>query len=180
MLDLLQLQDKARRDASAYREEFLLQHRRYLASLEVLRLKPSTVPDEFPQLVNFLSHVAESYRSTLHELPTQLGGLIDSESCQLLDPVVRKAVVAALILLRNRGLVEATVSLPIFFRCFRVQDKQLRAVLYKHIVNDVRNINRKGQNDKLNRTLQNFMYHLHAALQNRNSEVTESYRPAQC
>jgi protein SDA1 len=160
VLDLLQLQDRGRRDPAAYRDEFLLQHRRYLASLEVIRLKPSAVPDEFPQLVHFLAHVAESYKTTLEGLPAQLTKLVDGDNCHLLDPEVRRSVVSALILLRNRGLIEATVSLPVFFRLFRVQDKSLRSMLYKHIIGDVRNINKKGSNDKLNRTLQNFMYNM--------------------
>ena len=160
VLDIQQLQDRARRDPTSYRDEFLLQHRRFVASLEVMRLRPAAVPDEFPQLVSFLAHLAESYKTTLSTLPAQLTELVDGENGHLLDPEVRKAVVSALILLRNRGLIEATESLPVFFRLFRVQDKQLRAQLYKHIVSDVRNINRKGRNEKLNRTLQNFMYNM--------------------
>ena len=160
VLDIQQLQDRARRDPTSYRDEFLLQHRRFIASLEVLRLRPDAVPDEFPQLINFLAHVAESYKTTLVDLPAQLTELVDGENCQLLDPEVRKAVVSALILLRNRGLVEPTASLPVFFRLFRVHDKELRSQLYRHIVNDVRNINKRGANQKTNRTLQNFMYNM--------------------
>jgi protein SDA1 len=160
VLDIQQLQDRARRDPTSYRDEFLLQHRRFIASLEVLKLRPDAVPDEFPQLINFLAHVAESYKTTLVDLPAQLTKLVDGENCQLLDPEVRKAVVSALILLRNRGLIEPTASLPVFFRLFRVHDKQLRSQLYRHIVNDVRNINKSGSNEKVNRTLQNFMYNM--------------------
>eukprot|EP01043_Picozoa_sp_COSAG02_P032150 COSAG02_NODE_2135_length_9714_cov_4.465731_3_plen_910_part_00 len=160
VLDIQQLQDRARRDPTSYRDEFLLQHRRFIASLEVLKLRPDAVPDEFPQLINFLAHVAESYKTTLADLPAQLTKLVDGENCQLLDPEVRKAVVSALILLRNRGLIEPTASLPVFFRLFRVHDKQLRSQLYRHIVNDVRNINKRGSNEKTNRTLQNFMYNM--------------------
>lgn len=110
-LDILQLQDKARRDPTAYRDEFLLQHRRFLASLEVIRLKPSAVPDEFPQLINFLAHLATTYTQTLAKLPEQLIQLVDGDHCSLLDPEVRKTVVASLILLRNRDLVEPATTL---------------------------------------------------------------------
>eukprot|EP01052_Picozoa_sp_SAG31_P001884 SAG31_NODE_63_length_28659_cov_23.074685_19_plen_839_part_00 len=157
-LDILQLQDKARRDPTAYRDEFLLQHRRFLASLEVIRLKPSAVPDEFIQLVHFLAHLATTYKATLAQLPQQLIQLVDGDHCSLLDPDVRKTVVASLILLRNRSLVEASVTLPVFFRLFRVHDKELRKLLYQHIISDVRNANKKGDSQKLNRALQNFMY----------------------
>jgi protein SDA1 len=41
---------------------------------------------------------------------------------------------------------------------FRIPDKKLREMLYKHIVNDITRINEKKRDEKVNRTLQNFMY----------------------
>ena len=40
----------------------------------------------------------------------------------------------ALILMRNRSQLDAMTVLPLFFRLFRCQDKQLRHQLFKHIV----------------------------------------------
>lgn len=45
-----------------------------------------------------------------------------------------------------------------FFKLFRCKDKPLRQMLYSHIVTDIKNINEKHKNQKMNRTLQNFMY----------------------
>jgi protein SDA1 len=46
----------------------------------------------------------------------------------------------------------------LFFKLFRCKDKPLRQMLYSHIVTDIKNINEKHKNQKMNRTLQNFMY----------------------
>ena len=40
--------------------------------------------------------------------------------------------------------------LELFFRLFRCKDKLLREVLYSHIVTDIKNINAKHKNNKVN------------------------------
>ena len=51
--------------------------------------------------------------------------LLDELHAQL-DGQLRKAMVQALILLKNKGLVAPADALPLLFRLFRVQDKALR------------------------------------------------------
>ncbi len=41
---------------------------------------------------------------------------------------------------------------------FRSKDKLLRAMLMSHIVSDIRNMNRHHRNDKVNKSIQAFMY----------------------
>ena len=48
--------------------------------------------------------------------------------------------------------------LPLFFTLFKCRDKQLRELLYSHIVNDIKSANAKVKNNKLNKTLQSFMF----------------------
>lgn len=45
-----------------------------------------------------------------------------------------------------------------FFTLFKCKDKALRELLYNHIVNDIKNANAKAKNNKLNKTLQSFMF----------------------
>ena len=73
---------------------------------------------------------------------------------------VRKACVSALILMRNKGAVAPLQILELFFRVMAVvPDKALREQLYNHIVNDIRNINKKGKRDeKVNRSIQTFLH----------------------
>lgn len=56
----------------------------------------------------------------------------------------------ALILLRNKNLINPTSLLELFFELLRCHDKLLRKTLYTHIVTDVKNINAKHKNNKVN------------------------------
>mmetsp|Transcript_4416 Transcript_4416/g.7852 ORF Transcript_4416/g.7852 Transcript_4416/m.7852 type:complete len:871 (-) Transcript_4416:66-2678(-) len=73
---------------------------------------------------------------------------------------IRKSCVSALILMRNKGALEPLRLLELFFRLMAVvPDKGLRELLYKHMVNDIRNINKKGKrDDKVNRSIQSFLH----------------------
>lgn len=73
---------------------------------------------------------------------------------------IRKTCVSALILMRNKGALEPLRVLELFFRLMAVvPDKTLREILYKHMVNDIRNINKKGKrDDKVNRAIQSFLH----------------------
>jgi protein SDA1 len=67
-------------------------------------------------------------------------------------------MVQALVLLRNREMISSTALLSLFFTLFRCRDKVLRDILYNHIVNDIKTSNQKAKNNKMNKTLQGFMY----------------------
>eukprot|EP00548_Thalassiothrix_antarctica_P006137 CAMPEP_0194136088 /NCGR_PEP_ID=MMETSP0152-20130528/6120_1 /TAXON_ID=1049557 /ORGANISM="Thalassiothrix antarctica, Strain L6-D1" /LENGTH=824 /DNA_ID=CAMNT_0038832595 /DNA_START=77 /DNA_END=2551 /DNA_ORIENTATION=+ len=83
-----------------------------------------------------------------------------SSSALSLHRDVRKACVSALILMRNKGAIQPLKLLELFFRIMSVvPDKSLRELLYHHIVNDIRNINKKGKRDeKVNRSIQAFLH----------------------
>lgn len=110
----------------------------------------------------------------------------------VLDPALRRGLVKALILLRNKGQLTPTELHPLFFRLFRCQDKDLRQMLFRHIISglrdlkveendcnvtpsnlvsavassdsfcacraDIKSANQKQRNERLNRSLQNFLY----------------------
>lgn len=63
-----------------------------------------------------------------------------------------------MILLRNKGLLEPTALLSLFFELLRCQDKSLRLFLKTHIITDIKNVNSTQRNVKVNTPLQNFMY----------------------
>ncbi|KAK5575873.1 hypothetical protein RB653_007007 [Dictyostelium firmibasis] len=157
ILDLLQLQNLTKRDPSAYKEEFLLQYQHYLTQLQIFQLKPTKDFKHFSQLVSYLSHVCACYPKELSEFPKQISDLLEN-NCNNLEPELRKILAKSLILMRNRNLLPQIQMLSLFFKLFRVHDKPLRSLLYSHIVADIKNTNLKQKNQKLNRTLQNFMF----------------------
>lgn len=97
-----------------------------------------------------------------------------SKSAALLHVEVRRGMVMALLLMRNRGMIPALPLLKLFFQLFRVQDKLMREVVFSHIIADIKNLNRpsggtgsrrkvklhpsEGNRSAVNRALQSFMY----------------------
>jgi len=89
-----------------------------------------------------------------------LDGLNLPASALSLHKDVRKSCVSALILMRNKGKLPPLQLLELFYRVMAVvPDKGLREQLYKHIVNDIRNINKNNKRDeKVNRNVQVFLH----------------------
>ncbi|ACO63536.1 predicted protein [Micromonas commoda] len=178
--DLLSLQGKAKRDPEGYRDDVLMQLQHYNALHGLFMLKPGKDFREFADLVGFLAQVSASYKA---DIPSFHVGLIEllEKHYALLDPHLRRSLVSALILLRNRGSATAAELLPLFFKLFRCQDKQLRVMIFRHIVADVKGANKTRRNEALNRQVQNF---LAAALKDENEAaakkalavITELYR----
>ncbi|KAI0215847.1 Protein SDA1 [Lamellibrachia satsuma] len=155
--NLPQLQNWIKRDAGSYHDEFRQQFRHYESTLQVFLLKPSAFNETLSQLVMFLAQVSQCYPEDLAGFPQQLKDILHQHST-VLDPEMRMTLCQALILMRNRGLVTPTLLLELFFELFRCQDTLLRKTLRNYIVQDIKKINVKHRNAKVNRTLQNFMY----------------------
>ena len=71
---------------------------------------------------------------------------------------MRNSFCRALILLRNKNLISPLDLLELFFQLLRCPDKALRKFLETHIITDIKNMNAKQKDMKLNSTLQNFMF----------------------
>eukprot|EP00842_Homolaphlyctis_polyrhiza_P007038 jgi/Hompol1/923/HPOL_002599-RA len=157
--NLPQLQNKIKRDPQSYKEEFLQQLRHFESTLSIFNLKPqdSIISTEFADQILFLSHVSQCYPKETAEFPEKLIELL-SKHYQIMSPDVRKTMVQALILMRNKSVVKQTRLLGLFFTLFRCNDKPLRALLHSHIVSDIKASNAKSKNNAMNKTLQNFMY----------------------
>lgn len=101
--------------------------------------------------------MAQCYVEELITFPQQLVDLLKNHSTTL-DAGMRNTFCRALILLRNKNLIPALDLLELFFQLLKCPDKSLRAFLEKHIITDIKNMNAKHKDMKLNSTLQNFMY----------------------
>merc|ERR1719474_2646892 len=71
---------------------------------------------------------------------------------------MRLSICRALILLRNKALIEPSQLHKLFFQLLRCQDKSLRSFLKDNIVNDIKNTNSKSKDQKLNASLQSYMF----------------------
>ncbi len=89
-----------------------------------------------PQMCCAASHhdqVAYCYKDSTSSFAEELMELLDRQGA-VLDPDLRLSLVKSLILLRHRGQVAATQTLPLLFKLFRCSDKLLRQTCFRHIV----------------------------------------------
>lgn len=145
--------------------QFLQQHRHYQALVQVFQHDPSHNDKSFEALVMFLAQICQCYPDELKEYPNELMNLLKLYST-VLHPEVRlvsevnvyyvmlteflQILCKALILLRNKGLLLVTDLLSLFFELLRCNDKHLRTFLRTHIVTDIKNMNAKHKDAKLN------------------------------
>lgn len=155
--NLPQLQNLIKRDPQSYIEEFQQQYRHYQSNVQIFKLQPDKPYKELADLVMFLAQVAHCYLQQLSTFPQELTDLLLSHHT-VLESDLRMTFCKALILLRNKDLINPTGLLELFFELLRCHDKLLRKTLYTHIVADIKNINAKHKNNKVNTMLQNFMY----------------------
>lgn len=182
-LKLSQLQNLCKRDPQGHRADYDAQIRRLQSQCHILSLNPSAKPpSQLSELIQFAAAVSSSSYS--QETSDGIADLLvclllgkshentDENHFKSLDRLslptsalnlhrdVRKSCVSSLILMRNKGKLQPLRLLELFYRVMAViPDKGLREQLYKHIVNDVRNINKKGKRDeKVNRNIQTFLH----------------------
>ncbi|XP_017044692.1 protein SDA1 homolog [Drosophila ficusphila] len=155
--NLPQLQNLIKRDPESYSDEFHIQYQHFLSLLEVFALNPSEENKSLDDIVMFIAQVAQCYPAVCEEFPKRLSDLLRNYAT-VLDPAMRNCFVKALILLRNKNLVPALDILELFFQLLRCPDKNLRTFLQTHIVTDIKNMNAKHKDMKLNSSLQAFMY----------------------
>merc|ERR1712168_15942 len=155
--NLPQLQNLIKRDPESYKHEFLQQYRHFESQFQIFMLKPSLQNDSLASSITFLSQVSNCYAAEMKQFPEKLIDLLQKHST-LLHPEIRMIICKGLILLRNKNMIRPVQVLELFFQLLRCQDKLLRKTLYNYIIQDIKNINSKHKDQKLNATLQNFMY----------------------
>ena len=159
-LKLSQLQNLCKRDPAGYKEDYDAQVRRLDSECKILGLSADSASKRLEELIQFCAAVSSSsYKQEVDMISSLLIDLL-SNNMHHLHRDIRKACVSALILMRNKGAVEPLKLMELFFRCMStVSDKALRELLYKHMVNDICNMNKKGKRqEKVNRSVQAFLH----------------------
>ena len=82
------------------------------------------------------------------DYPNTLFNLLD-EYAEVMDKDTRLNIIKVLILMRNKGLIEVIPLLKSFFHYFRINDKQLRALIYTHIITDISSSNKGKTNENV-------------------------------
>ena len=84
----------------------------------------------------------------LADYPSLLFGLMD-EHAEVMHRETRIAIVRVLILMRNKGLIDVIPLLKSLFHYFRINDKQLRDLIYSHIITDISSANKGKTNENV-------------------------------
>jgi len=157
VFSLPQLQNLMRRDPEAYKSEFEQQWSHFNSMLEIFKLKPQKPHKTFAEHVMFLAHVSTSFPGKAEELPTNLMDVLDEHS-QIMHADMRRTLVSALVLLRNRGVFPCLRTLPLYFKLFALQDKGLRKMLFAHITRDIVQMHKKSKSQQTTAELRTFFF----------------------
>ncbi|XP_059618258.1 protein SDA1 homolog [Phlebotomus argentipes] len=157
VINLPQLQNLIKKDPASYKDDFVQQYSHFENTLEIFKYTPDQPSKSLEDSVTFVAQVAQLYLDVCKDFPQQLIDVLKTFSINL-DPTVRNALCKALILLRNKNLIPALQLLELFFQLLRCPDKNFREFVRTHIITDIKNINAKNKDMKLNSTLQSFMY----------------------
>ncbi|PSN74587.1 SDA1-domain-containing protein [Corynespora cassiicola Philippines] len=161
--DLANLRYKAKRDPASYRDDFLNQYNQYETLRDLFVANPTTPGDSgivsLRDSIEFTAHLADSYPQETASFPDDLIHLLGLH--EHLEMELRDKIVGALVLLRNKEVIDSTKLLNCFFPILvSTPSKSLRALLFTKILSDLRSSNAKTINHKLNGTIQTVLYNL--------------------
>jgi protein SDA1 len=157
VMSLSTLQSLMKKDPEAYESEFAQQWSHFDSMVEIFKLKPQKPHKSFCEQVMFLAHVIPSFPSKGAALPGVLINALD-DHYQVMHAEMRQTLVAALIMLRNRGQFPLIQTLPLYFKLFTVQDKSMRNAIFSHIVKDLVQMTTMSRNQKTTVELRDFFF----------------------
>lgn len=156
IMSLPQLQNLMKRDPEAYKTEFDQQWEHFVTMMEMFQLKPQRPHKNFGEQTMFLAHVSPCFPEHKDRLPDILIKSLQ-EHHAVLHVTIRRTLVSALILLRNRHQFELMKVMPLYFKLFTVDDRTLRQMMFTHVVRDIAAMNLKSKHQKSNREIQSFL-----------------------
>lgn len=151
------IQNMIHKDRASYKSDFYQQYTLYKEELEVFLSKPNESYKLLSDLIMFISQTCTCYPESVEEFSKGLHDALDKHATSL-NPDMRMVMCRALILLRNKGRIKPLALYQLFFKLFRCKSKVLRSTLYNFIIQDIKRVNTGHKDNKLNRSLQGFMY----------------------
>lgn len=155
--NLTQLQNLIKRDRDSYKDEFRQQLAHFETTLEIFNLNPTEYNKKLDEQAMFLAQVTQCYQNEMKHFPQKIVDILKTHNTTMHNEM-RLSLCKCLILLRNKNFITAFDLLELFFSLIKCQDKNLREYLKTHIISDIKYMNMKHKDMKLNSTLQNFIY----------------------
>jgi protein SDA1 len=132
-------------------------------------MKPIKENKQLSDTVLFLANISHCYPAELSQFPQQLIDILKKYS-NVLNPEVRLACVRALLLIRNKNLIEPMHIFELAFLLFKCKDKLLRSTLYNHLLNDVKKMKTKL---KAHKELQKIQQYVFSVIKDSNANVAK-------
>ena len=111
-------------------------------------------------MIDLIAHVADCYPEDLAGFPNELKEILTQHHVEL-HRELREKIVASLLLLKRKDLIDSTDVLTTLFPILvSSPSKSLREQIFTKILSDMRNSNSKTINHPLNRTIQTVLYNL--------------------
>lgn len=155
--NLTQLQNLIKRDRDSYKDEFRQQLAHFETTLEIFNLNPTEYNKKLDEQAMFLAQVTQCYQNEMKHFPQKIVDILKTHNTTMHNEM-RLSLCKCLILLRNKNFITAFDLFELFFSLIKCQDKNLREYLKTHIISDIKYMNMKHKDMKLNSTLQNFIY----------------------
>ena len=111
--DLGNLQEKIRRDAPSYKDDFINQYSQYSSFLSLFLQAPTSTDEQgiisLRELIDFVAHVADCYPQATKTFPADLVTLLTQHHA-VLEPELRDKIVSSLVLLRKKDIIDSARS----------------------------------------------------------------------
>ncbi|KAI1084704.1 SDA1-domain-containing protein [Whalleya microplaca] len=162
--DLAGLQHKIRKDPETYEKEFIENWQQFDSAHEKFLADPVGADSNslitFREQIDLIAHVAELYPQITATFPDALKEILFKHH-SVLESTLREKIVSSLTLLRRKDVIDSNYLLTTLFPILiSTPSKSSRMLLYQKILSDLRNINTKSTNHRVNRTMQTVLYNL--------------------
>ena len=155
--NLLDLQNKIKKDPVGYYDDFVQAKVHFKSSLDLFELEPNQPHKTLQQLVLFMAYITPCYKEELSGIPNTFRTILMRHKTNM-HPHLRMNLCKALTFYRNRDIVTPQFILEVYFELCVCQDKQLRSSIKKLIKADIKTLNKSHKNAVLNSELQNIVF----------------------
>ncbi|CAD8139034.1 unnamed protein product [Paramecium pentaurelia] len=156
---IVALQLKVFKAPDLYVKEVLSVVELYKQQFELVKQNPGQNNGKFSIIAQFLSKVAIYYKTDLKFYIEDLMELINHFQ-NTLNQGLRKKIIFCLLRLRGKNLIEPYRMIVFLMKLFNCQDKDLRRIIFRFIIKDIKQFNKKHRNETLNKQIQNFIIDL--------------------
>ncbi|CAD8143186.1 unnamed protein product [Paramecium octaurelia] len=156
---IVALQLKVFKAPDLYVKEVLNVVEQYKQQFELVKQNPGQSNGKFSIIAQFLSKVAVYYKTDMKFYIEDLMELINHFQ-NTLNQGLRKKIIFCLLRLRGKNLIEPYRMIVFLMKLFNCQDKDLRRIIFRFIIKDIKQFNKKHRNETLNKQIQNFIIDL--------------------